>query len=156
MLRTALGFFATSFAFATAGAQPLEKWGYPDPDAFARATHTLCEEQNRSIMLAARHRDQGRTIEQVLALVPENPSILQLRAIDVYRENIEDVYAYPDVGVYPLTVFRAEVCRREVQSARTLGRFATVREKVVACQAQHGSGKSNELYACVRKVVLAM
>ena len=134
----------------------MEKWGYPDPDAFAKATHTLCEEQNLSVMLAATYRDQGKPKEQVLALLPDNPLTLQLRAIDVYRENIEDVYAYPNIAVYPLTVFRAEVCRREVQSARTLGRFATVQERVLSCQAQHGPGKSNELYVCIRKVVLSM
>jgi hypothetical protein len=141
---------------AAAPAQTMEKWGYPDPDVFAKAVHSLCEEQNLSVLLASRYRDQGRSKTDVLALIPENPPSLQLRAIDAYRENVEDVYAFPQFGTYAMTVFRAEVCRKEVMSARTLGRFATVHEKVAACESQHGKVKSNELYGCVRKVVLSM
>jgi len=142
---------------ATAGvAQPLEKWGYPDPDLFGKAVHTVCEEQHLSVMLAARHRDQGHTRDEVLALVPPNSPALQLRAIDVYRENVEDVFMFPHIGTYAMMVFRAEACRREVMSARTLPRFGTVVGKIVACETQHGKEKSNALYACVRTVVNGM
>ena len=139
-----------------ASAQQLERWGYPDPDEFAKATYALCAEQNKSVMLAARYKDQGKSKEQVLALVPDNPPSLALRAVDVYRENIEDVFDFPEIGVYPLMAFRSEVCRIEVQSARRPGRFSAVKEKVAACQSIHGSNQSDAIYRCVRNVVRGM
>lgn len=139
-----------------ASGQQMEPWGYPDPDAFAKATYTLCAQQNLSVMLAAKHRDQGRTREQVLALVPENPPMLRLRAVDVYRENVEDVFDFPHISTYALMTFRAEVCRREVQSVQRPGRLSGVRASVEACQARHGGAQSNELYGCIRRVVQDM
>ena len=56
----------------TVASQPMEKWGYPDPDVFGKAVHSLCEEQHLSVMLAAKYRDQGRSKSDVLALIPEN------------------------------------------------------------------------------------
>jgi hypothetical protein len=143
-------------AGSTASAQHMEKWGYPDPDVFAKAALSLCDEQNLSVMLAARHRDQGRTREDVMALIPPKSKVIELRALDAYRENVEDVFDFPNIGTYSLMVFRAEVCRREVMAAKTYPRFETVRVKVTACEAQHGKEKSNALYACVRTVVDSM
>ena len=143
-------------AGSLASAQNMEKWGYPDPDVFAKAVHSLCNEQNLSVMLAARYRDLGRTREDVLALIPTKSQVIELRALDAYRENVEDVFAFPTIGTYTMMVFRAEVCRREVMAAKTYARFETVREKVAACEVQHGKEKSNALYACVRTVVDGM
>jgi hypothetical protein len=74
----------------------------------------------------------------------------------VYAENIEDVYTFPEIGMYSMVVFRAEACRKEVMSARRLGRFSVVREQVHACEERHGKQQSKELYACVRTIVDGM
>jgi hypothetical protein len=147
---------ATAVVAGNALAQPLEKWGYPDVDEFTKATVVLCAEQRDSVILATRYRNSGRSKEEVLALVPPNSPRLQLRLVDVYRENIEDVYAFPTFGLYSMVVFRAEVCRREVMSARRLGRFDSVREKVAACESRHGKEQSKELYSCVLDIVDGM
>ena len=141
---------------ATASAQTLEKWGYPDVDEFTKATLVLCSEQRDSVILATRYRNAGRRRDEVLALVPPNSAKLQLRVVDVYRENIEDVYAFPNFGLYSMVVFRAEVCRKEVMSARRFARFETVQEKVAACESRHGKAQSKELYACVLEIVDGM
>lgn len=134
----------------------MEKWGYPDPDTFARATYALCHEQHMSVLLATRYRDQGMTKDDVIALIPENPPALQLRALDAYREAVEDVYAFPQIGLYSMMAFRAEVCRREVMSARTFRRLASVHESISACESVHGRANSEALHHCVRKVVSAL
>jgi hypothetical protein len=136
--------------------QALEKWGYPDPGEFAKATNVLCSEQRDSVILATRLRNEGRERKEVLGLVPPNSSVLKLRVVDVYSENIEDVYAFPDIGMYSMVVFRAEVCRKEVMEARRLARFATVKDKVRVCEEQHGKQQGKDLYACVRTVVEGM
>lgn len=148
---------AVAFALtSTCGAQTMEKWGYPDPGEFAKAALTLCAEQRDSVILSTRYRNDGRSRDEVLALIPPNPPSLQLRVVDAYRENIEDVYSFPQYGLYSMMVFRAEVCRKEVMSARRLGRFETVHEKIGACESRHGKERSNELYACVRGIVDGM
>jgi hypothetical protein len=148
---------AITFCIASAsGAQPMEKWGYPDPGEFAKAALMLCSEQRDSVILSTRYRNEGRSREEVLALVPVNPPSLQLRVVDVYRENIEDVYSFPQYGLYSMMVFRAEVCRKEVMSVRRLPRFDTVHEMIGACETRHGKQRSNELYACVRAIVDGM
>ncbi len=144
-----------AFASAALG-QPLEKWGYPDVGEFTKATLVLCSEQRDSVILATRYRNGGRAREEVLSLVPPNSQLLQLRVVEVYRENIEDVYAFPNVGLYSMVAFRAEVCRREIMSARRLGRFETVHEKVTACESRHGKERSKELHFCVIDIVDGM
>ena len=139
-----------------ASASFAQKFGYPDPEVFAKAAHSLCQEQNASILLAAQMRDQGQSKADALAEIAPKSSVIQLRLLDAYRENIEDVFAFPSVGTYTLTTFRAEVCRREVMAARTFPRFATVREKVEACESQHGKVQGTALYRCIRGVVDGM
>ena len=156
LMRTILIAAAFSLPAVASFAQSMERWGYPDPEVVGNAVHSLCNEQNLSVMLSARYRDQGRTKAEVLALIPENPPSLALRTIDAFRESVEDVFEFPKIGTYTLMVFRAEQCRREVMSARVFTRLTTVQDQINACEAAHGQAKSNELYACVRKVVLAM
>lgn len=137
-------------------AQGLEKWGYPDPNEFAKATNILCSEQRDSVILATRYRNEGRQRADVMALVPPNSKVLQLRVVEVYTENIEDVYSYPELGMYSMVVFRAEVCRKEVMSAKRLGRLSSVRDRIQACEDIHGKQQSKDLYACVRAIVDGM
>jgi hypothetical protein len=95
-----------------------QKFGYPDPEVFAKAAYSLCQEQNASILLAAQMRDQGQSKAEALAEIAPKSSVIQMRLLDAYRENIEDVFAFPSVGTYALAAFRSEVCRREVMAAR--------------------------------------
>lgn len=81
---------------------------------------------------------------------------MPLRLFDIYRENIEDVYSYPELSLYTITVFRSEVCHREIQQARTLPRLAGVRDKLGQCQVQHGVERGAELFQCVSRVVYSL
>jgi hypothetical protein len=146
--------FALTSAIALA--QDLPKFSYPDPETYTKAALVLCKEQRDSLVLAFRYREAGRSKEEALAQVPANSPSWQFRVIDMYRENIENVYTYPQYGLYSMLVFRAESCRKEVMAVRRLPKFETVHEQVAACEAKHGKDRSSELLVCVRNIVEAM
>jgi hypothetical protein len=136
-----------------AAAQPLELWYLPDADEMVRASNVLCNDQAKSALLAWHHRAQGRSKEEVLALIPESPKAFTLRLTSAMRENVEDAYAYPDLSQYTLYSFRSEVCFRETLGAIRMPRLIVLYDRVSACQKTHGPEKSAVLFKCVQAVV---
>lgn len=134
-------------------AQSLQRWSLPDPDEMIKASNSLCADQAKSALLAWHYKKQGRTKEEVLALIPESPKAFQLRLTSAMRENVEDAFEYPDLSQYTYYSFRSEVCMRETLGAVRMPRIATVYARIAECQASHGQEKSAPLARCVQTVV---
>ena len=134
-------------------AQSIEKWLLPDPDEMIMASNSLCADQAKSALLAWHYKSQGRSKEDVIALIPEAPKALLLRVVSAMRENVEDAYQYSELSQYAYYSFRSEVCMREVLGAVRMPRMATVYPRIVECQKAHGIEKSASLFKCVQAVV---
>lgn len=142
-------------ASALANSQPLERWHLPDPDEMIKASNVLCSDQAKSALLAWHYQSQGRSKEEVLALIPESPKAFTLRLTVAMRENVEDAFAFPDVSQYALYSFRSEVCMRETLGAVRMPRLSTMYDAIAQCQKSHGTEKSGALFKCVQTVVRA-
>lgn len=140
----------------TAQAAQPEKWGLPDLDILIPAVNSLCQDQRNSALIAMGLRSEGRSKEEILALVPNDSPTFRLRSVEAMRENIEDVFLYPMISRYAYVVFRSEVCMREVLEARRFARFSTASTLVETCQKNHGTEKSGDLYQCVRRAVRSL
>jgi hypothetical protein len=144
--------FVLACGCASASDTP-EPWGLPDPGDLIKASNALCLDQTKSALLAAHYAKNGRTREEVLALIPESPKAFSLRLTSAMRENVEDAFMYPEISQYSLYSFRAEVCMRETLGAVRMPRLAAVRSEVAQCQKSFGTEKSNELFKCIQAVV---
>jgi hypothetical protein len=146
--------FIAAFAFSTmARAEPEERWLLPSPDEMIKASNTLCVDQAKSALLAWQLKKNGRSSEEVFALIPESPKALSLRLVSAMHENVEDVYAYPNLSQYTLYSFRSEVCMRETLGAVRMPRLSVMYDKLAMCQKTHGPEKSAPLFKCVQAVV---
>jgi hypothetical protein len=135
---------------AVAFAQPIERWLLPDPDEIIKASQTLCADQAKSALLAWHYKKQGRTKEEVLALIPESPKALSLRVTSAMRENVEDVFTFPELSQYTYYSFRSEACMRETLGAVRMPRLATIYPSIAECQSLHGPEKSTSLSRCIQ------
>ena len=140
----------------SASAQMPEPWPLPGAREMA-AIAPLCAQQARSIIQADQLRRQGRTREEVLALIPaepeETPPAMRLRLLEVMRENVEDVFNYRELFSLTIYQFRWAVCAREVLTARRAQRLRTVLPKVVQCQARSLAAPENKVEDCIGQVV---
>lgn len=140
-------------ACSGAFAQTMERWSLPDPDEMIKASNSLCADQAKSALLSWNYRKQGRTKEEVLALIPESPKALSLRVTGAMRENVEDAFEFVDLSPYTYYAFRSEVCMRETLGALRMPRMATMHTRIAECQANHGQEKNAALFRCVQSVV---
>lgn len=94
--------------------------------------------------------------EDVLALIPESPKAFSLRLVSAMRENVEDVYSYPELSQYTYYSFRAEVCFRETLGGVRMPRLSSAYAAVAECQRTQGEEKSSQLFKCIQAVVRSM
>lgn len=140
---------ASQFAIA----QALAPWGLPDATEMISASNVLCSDQAKSVLVAAALRNKGHKLDDVLGLIPPAPKALNLRVVSAMRENVEDIFQFPDISQYAYYSFRSEVCMRETLGAVRIPRFVTMRTKVLECQQQHGTEKGDGLFKCIQNVV---
>jgi hypothetical protein len=144
--------FATGFCMV-AHAQAPEPWLLPDPSALMEASNVLCIDQVKSTLVAGALRAEGRSKEEVLALLPESPKGMLLRVVGAMRESVEDAFDFPEFSIHTQFAYRSEACFRETLSGVRVPRLAAIRPQVEKCQQVHGTEKSNALFKCVETVV---
>lgn len=153
MKRTLCLCIASIFFVQPSFAQNTQQWYLPDPDEMIKASNVLCQDQAKSVLVAASLRKEGKSQEGVLALIPSAPKAMTLRVVSAMRENVEDLYSFKDISMYTYYSFRSEVCMRETLGAVRMPRFATVYARVAKCQEQNGTEKSTPLFKCIQSVV---
>ena len=141
-------------AASTAPAQALDPWLLPDPTEMVNASGVLCIDQAKATLVAGALRAKGHSRDEVLSLVPEDPKIMSLRVVSAMRESVEDAFDFPKLSPYSQYSFRSEVCRRETLGAVRMPRLVAVLPQIEECQRIHGPEKSNNLFQCIRLVVL--
>ena len=113
----------------------------------------MCRLQSKSILAADKLRRDGKSRDEVLALVPAEPQDVpaakRVRLLEVTRENVEDVFDFRDLGPYTLYMFRWNVCARELLTVTRMARAATVHPQLAACQSRY-----SETQQCLQDLVL--
>ena len=140
------------FVMSTASRAEEATWSFPDPAEYMAHVTEICKPESSSALFIAALRDKGSTKDQVAARLPQGTPD-RIRLTHVVRENLNDLYAFPDVTAISYYAFRGASCVREKVEGKAPIAFATIATDVVACQKKHGAQNRPGLAGCIRALI---
>jgi len=145
---------AASLFFASLGNASAEElfWSFPSPEEYSAHLTELCKPESSSAIYIANLRDKGFTKEQVASSLPQgNPD--RLRLTHVVKENLDDLFTYPDVNIVTYYAFRGQSCVREKAEGRAIVLFSSIAKDAFRCQTELGLVDRVRLARCVRSLL---
>ncbi len=127
-------------------------WSFPSPEEYSAHLTELCKPESSSAIYIANLRDKGFTKEQVASSLPQGTPD-RLRLTHVVKENLDDLYAYPDLNILTYYAFRGQSCVREKAEGKSIVKFASIATDALKCQKDLGLGDRIKLATCVRALL---
>ena len=142
---------AASLLFSSFGACAAEDlaWSFPSPEDYGAHLAELCKPESSSALFIATLRDRGLTKEQVASRLPQGTPD-RLRLTHVVKENLDDLFAYPEANIVTYYAFRGQSCVREKAEGKAIVQFSSIASDALKCQREVGLGDRAKLAACVR------
>ena len=148
LILTALLLFTS---FAAVAAEDLA-WSFPSPEDYGVHLTELCKPESSSALFIATLRDRGFTKEQVASRLPQGTPD-RLRLTHVVKENLDDLFAYPEANIVTYYAFRGQSCVREKAEGKAIVQFSSIASDALTCQRNLGLGDRAKLAACVRALL---
>ena len=127
-------------------------WSFPDPAEYGAHLTELCKPEAGSALFIAALRDKGLIKAQAAEHLPQGTPE-RLRLTRVVRENLDDLYAYPNVASISYYVYRGASCPREKAEGKPAIAFASIATGVLSCQEKIGIENRPALAACIRELM---
>lgn len=117
-------------------------------------THAIksqCRLEMQAARTAVQLRYQGKSKQAMLqTLPPLHPD--STRLLRQMYQNVDEVYAFPDLNDIVYGIYRFETCARQLQHQLVSPPLQEVASQLLACQKQYGRQVSKDAVSCVRSV----
>jgi len=127
-------------------------WSFPSPEEYSKHLTELCKPESSSAIYIAGLRDQGFKKDQVASSLPQG-SPDRLRLSHVVKENLDDLFAYPEIDIITYYAFRGKECVREKAEGKAIIKFSSIATAALACQKEFGSANRVKLANCIRALM---
>jgi hypothetical protein len=146
--------FAASFLLAALGNASAEEmsWSFPSPEEYSAHLTELCKPESSSAIYIANLRDKGFTKDQVASSLPQGTPD-RLRLSHVVKENLDDLFAYPEVNIVTYYAFRGKACVREKAEGKPIVKFSSIATDALKCQKELGLSDRVKLATCIRALL---